>query len=303
MFGDNYITTNHDVEIRYDCPFCIKRRGKPDHDGKLYVNIVKGKYICFKCNARGRLFNERSIDISGDVYGDILKMYNNGDSIDNDTDDPNTFFIPNIKINKGTLAYEYLISRGFTDEIIDYYDLRLGIDDLFGRIVIPNVIYGDRGIFTDMYSARSYINQEPKYRNPVKAVKTRSVFNLHRIDNNCDEIIILEGAITAIFAGKSGVATYGCHPSDYQIDEILSKNPKSLICAYDGDSAGRNGARDLLHKVKSRGYDNLYYVNMPNGVDAADMGEEVFKEYVRKNKMSYINDLYRDLYILPDMLA
>lgn len=37
-------------ELRFNCPNCEDKRGKPDKDGKFYFNIVKQKGYCFKCS-------------------------------------------------------------------------------------------------------------------------------------------------------------------------------------------------------------------------------------------------------------
>lgn len=299
LFGNNY-TMASEGEARYDCPFCLKRRGKADRDGKFYVNIYNGKYNCFKCGAKGRLFKS-SVAFSSniDVYNRLFDMFREikEDEVSDNDEDSNTFYIPNIKIRDGTLAYEYLESRGLGRDIIDYYDMRLGTDELFGRIVIPNIVYGERGIFTDMYSARSYTNQEPKYKNPKDAKKSDIVFNLHRIEDNCENIYILEGAITAICTGKDGVATYGAHPSEAQISMIAAKNAKNIYCNLDNDSAGREPNIKLAEKMSELCPEsNVYLVFLPEGKDAADYGEKLYHEYVMDNRQLFFGNAYHKIY-------
>lgn len=292
-FGRDYNKASGD-EINYNCPFCESKRGKKDNDGKLYVNVVSLKFYCFKCHSKGRLSRRRLESVYG-VYDNLLEYSKSSDESDEDSGD-NMFYIPNTTIVKGSMAYNYCMDRGIDEEKIRFYNIRLGLGDLFGRIVIPNMIIGDSGVWTDMFSSRTYIGQTPKYKNPEGCKKTHSVFNLHNIKEGCDDIYVVEGAITAICAGKEAVAVYGCHPSNQQISSILSKKPKNIYCVLDNDSAGRH-PNELLADTFSRSRDvgNVYLVYMPVGIDAADMGELRFKEYVMNNKIPYNPGVYTSI--------
>lgn len=301
-FGTDYdeCSNNH---IRYNCPFCISKRNKADTDKKFYVNCLNGKFYCFKCHAKGKLSIELDLSSCSDVYERILNRVENGgetiENVDNvcnnKGDDTGLCFVPNIPIGKDTLAYAYCFKRGITDEMIDFYNIRLGKGDLFGRIVIPNKLYLN-GSWTDMYSARSYLGQEPKYLNPDECDKSNIVFNLHNIEEGSD-IYVVEGVLTAICAGKDAVAVYGCHPSETQINMIVSKKPKNIYCVLDNDAAGRKPNEELAMKFTELvpSDTNVYVVYMPEGIDAADVGEVRFKEYVRDNKIRSYNSIYTKL--------
>ena len=302
-FGTDYKQASHG-EITYNCPFCLKKRGKADNDHKLYVNTNSLKFHCFKCGASGRL---KSIQINTDgafgVYEDLLKLKLQDTTLDCTDEDEgdNMFYLPVTKIEHGTVAYNYCNKRGITDELISYYDIRLGVNDLVGRIVIPNNIYGS--CWTDMYSARTVIDQIPKYKNPVGANKTDIVFNLKSIKDYQDQVIIVEGVITAICGGKDCVATYGCHPSDSQVKQILEKNPKSIICCYDGDEAGQTGLIELLFKLEASMYKGkIYYVIMPKDQDACDMGYIKYREYLKDNMKEYLGEFMFNLQKKSDNL-
>ena len=282
-------------EIRFNCPFCEKRRGKEDGDYKLYFNIVNGKWHCFKCGARGR--SDYIEQTSDTIYSELFDYVNSKDEEIDDEDDSNMFYINNIKIKDNTVAYNYLAKRGINRELIDYYDMRLGVDNLFGRIIVPNIVYGKEGIWTDMYSARSYIDQVPKYKNPEGAKKHNSVFNLHRISEG-GECYVVEGPITAICAGKDACATYGCSPSEEQIAMIVKKNFEKIYCVYDNDEAGRIGQNklsEMLYNKIDKLRTKLYVVTMPENIDAADMGEKDFKKYVHENRVEYNPGVYNDI--------
>lgn len=298
-FGSNYEIVRGSDEIRYNCPFCVDKVGKVDKKRKLYANVKKGKFYCFRCGSRGRF---DLADLSNDyIYSSLVDTYEsmmgNYDNCDED-DDSNVFYAKNIKIPDNSVAYRYLKNRGIDRDLIDYYDMRLGVDDLFGRILIPNITYGSNRTWTDMYSARSYINQIPKYKNPLGVRKSKSVFNLHRLEGGV--CYVVEGVITAICAGKEAVALYGCSPSREQITMIVSKEFNEIYCVLDNDEAGRKGNRELSEMLneeinRSNHRTKLYTVTMPEGIDAADIGEDKFKRYVNLNKKLYLPGVYGNL--------
>lgn len=292
-FGNDYLENGN--EIRYCCPFCEHRRGKADTDYKLYANRTSGLFYCFKCGAKGYLGEkkEKSYKTAIDVYSRISDLYSEDIIVDNKNE--NVFYITDNKIEKGTVAYDYCINRNITEEKIKYYDLRLGDDDLFGRIIIPNETYGVRGIWCDTFSARSYIGQIPKYKNPVGVKKSEIVFNLHRIEKGVGDIYGVEGAITAICAGKEAVAFYGCCPSDKQIQMVASKNPKNFYAVLDNDEAGRPNNIKLAEKMSKLIDGNVYIVYMPEGKDASDLGEYEFKKYCNENKIEFVSGAYKSI--------
>lgn len=289
-FGKDYIINDKSCEMEYVCPFCFKKIGKLKNDRKFSVHIGNDprkslKYNCFRCGTRGRLRNFNVIkDGEESSFKNFLTQLIDYDKNDPDFEEENMFYIPSTKIEKGTVAYNYLVSRGFDDEKISYYSMRLGLDDLFGRIIIPNKLFGEN--WTDIYQARTYLNQVPKYKNPIGVNKSEIVFNIHNQVKGGD-IIVVEGMLTAIAGGKNCVGTFGCSPSKSQVKQILDINPKSIICCYDNDEAGRRGLEKLLSELQDKYLGELYYVFMPEGKDAADLGEEEFKKYVNENKRVY----------------
>jgi hypothetical protein len=299
-FGKNYIKTGNPDEIRYNCPFCLDRRGKADDDAKFYVNITKGKFLCFKCGVRGRLGSHVQ-ESPYDFYEKLLKYFDSRHESDIvDDDDENVYYIPNIEIPDESLAFEYCIKRGITRDIIKKYSIRLGIGNLFGRIVIPNIVYGESGIWTDMYSARSYINLDPKpkYYMPPGSNKSKVVFNLHRIPDYCENMFLNEGVLTSIVAGDYSIAFYGCNFSNEQVKQVASKEAKNYYCTFDGDEAGIK-ANEKLAECLSRllkNESNVYIVYMPKDKDAADMGQKQYIEYVMDNRIKYYSATYLKIF-------
>lgn len=300
VFGDTNVTARHGTELLYNCPFCEERRGKEDHDHKLYVNATTLRYWCFKCEAKGGLGMDkftRSIlgESNSEVYNQLFEweQERRGQKPKSDEDEDNTFFIPRKKLVPGSMSYEYMTqNRGISHEDIVHYDMREG--DLFnprhfGRVVIPNRVIGN--VFTDMYVGRGYLGQELRYSNPPDSARRLIVFNLHRIPKG-EPITIAEGTISAIFTGRNGVCTYGKYVTDHQMRAILNNKPRELYIALDPDAQSQ--AIELCSKLVSISDIPIYLVQMPDETDPADLGYGGFQEY-RRSAQRYQSKLYFDL--------
>lgn len=289
-FGNDYILSSTGKDIFYTCPFCEEKLGKIKTDRKLGVCIDprsehRLQWHCFRCGSSGKLEYKKSVSESLRKLG-LTRISGEVENTQR-TSEYNMIYLPKNPIQKGSFAHKYLLDRGIDDEKIEYYQLREGKDRYSKRIIIPNKFFGANWV--DMFQARDYTgNMKPKYLNPTEIDKAKVVFNLHRQKKNCNQLIVCEGAITSICGGKNCVGVYGSHPSKSQLEQIISYNPKELICCLDNDEAGMTGLKQMLKDIKAMQFKNiLSYVIMPKGKDAADLGEEKFQEYVKNNKRVY----------------
>lgn len=276
-FGPNPCGDNGKDEVRYYCPVCEERRGRPDTKGKLYVNVKTYNYHCFLCGYSGQIGRHEVVD-SNKIYDEDKEQ-----SIDTLIKDINSVLtvknkfnlkIPLNKVSDSPAAFQYMIDRGFTEEQMEYYDMRVGtLDQEFGRIIVPNQV--DHRVYTDFYSARTYIDQTPKYHNPAQE-KSSTVFNLHRIDEG-SPIIVVEGALTAVAAGKRAVSTLGKTMTRSQASQIASKHPSIVYINY--DYGAEEYSRQACQLMKSLLPDTkIMEVLMKDERDAADLTHE---EYAR----------------------
>lgn len=287
VYGSDYVLTNrHD--LMYNCPYCEEKRGKADYAHKFGVNAKTGEYFCFKCHTRGVLFkdktshNEKIIPYLFDYFNDeeevrpLNKANENMLSLENA-----------IPIVQGSVAYKYLKDRKITDDQINYYNLMSGINDDFGRIIIPNMVVVK---WTDFYQGRSFLGAKNKYKNPEGIDKTNIVFNLHNQKKNQDKVYIVEGVFSAIRGGKDCLSIYGSSVSNVQIELIKNYNFKEIYCCLDGDEAGQLGQTHLMNELLKNTESVIYNVKLPETEDPADMGEDIFKEYCEKHKRVFISN-------------
>lgn len=236
------------LDYRYDCPYCLENRGDPDTKGHFFVNNKTGLMHCYRCGFHGKLIQEQPLgeDI---IYGEEKEEVDNDQLLEDVSDilSPNSDvfnkLIPITKVLNAPTAKAYMNSRGFSDEQIDEYDMRVGDlgTPLFGYVVIPNMV--KHIVKTDMYCARTFLNAEKRYLNPPESAAGKSVFNLHRIPDEVDRLIICEGALNAIASGRNAVALYGKNCSKEKMNLILAKKPKQVVINLDLDA--KNKAYEL----------------------------------------------------------
>lgn len=304
--GEDYIPAA-DGEMRYQCPFC-RDQGLRYDDYKLYVNSITGLWFCQRCESKGRIqFDSLLVSDSNTNVYDILEKWMSEDSPtkNSEKEESDYFLIPrNIPI-PGTLAWDYLISRGITPVDMSFYSIRIpGINDpreMFNRIVIPNRVISN--IWTDMYVARTYVGHKVRYHNPPASKAHDLVFNLHRIPQDPEMIIVNEGAINSIIAGQDSVATYGKHVSDVQLMAILQKNPRKIYVSLDYDA--RESAEELCDRFVALGSSEVYLVELPydddhpKGYDASDLGRDRYRDIVLSSHR-YIN---KSTYVIEQFIS
>ena len=173
-----------------------------------------------------------------------------------------------IRVCSGMHAYTYLIGRGLSAQDIEYYDI--GIANR--RIVFPD--YGDDGTLRYWVSRVYEGHQGMKYFNAPGVQRSNQLYNLGRFrQEGFTKVVITEGPISAIVAGRNAVATYGKQVTERQIRKLKLLGSKSYYIALDPDAKGN--AVSLAKRLASTGK-KVYLVNMPDGEDPASLGRVRF---------------------------
>lgn len=228
------------VQISFDCPTCSNNKGLLEGDGKgnLEVNIQKGVYNCWSCPPEEK--NHGSIEKLILRYGskEHLKNYLVFQGIFPDKEDEQELIhleIPKETIplweNKNNKAYQYLKSRGITDESIKKWKILGCYDGKYkNRIIIPS--YNKEGKL-NFFVSRSYINHKLKYLNP-KVPKDEIIFGESLICWD-STLYIVEGVFDAITLPNS-LPLLGKNLSEKTKSEIFDKHNAKIIIILDSDA-------------------------------------------------------------------
>lgn len=158
-------------ELSIPCPYC------PAHkESKLFVNIEKGVFNCFRCGYSGKidklsrqhpnLFSKIEDNISVSAFN-RLKMYATVRP-DAELDSSVLSELKTVrKIDESDPHYEYLLGRGWTEEIISLYaPLKTQTEKYKDRVIIPVVDDNNKVVY---FTARDITGlSKMKYTNPAK---------------------------------------------------------------------------------------------------------------------------------------
>lgn len=283
--------TSGPLEIRFNCPQCVTRRhniGNPDRDQKLYVNFSRGVFYCQRCFWKGSVdFLYKSLGIVKTLPKGVLELIPTDltDELGIDKQDPDepsgSIGVPdNSPDFANTDAWYWLWNRIQTIGIDEAVELmketvfRRGVKKYWHRVFICDVY---RGI-TRYWQARTYLDSvKPKYLSPWGISRNEILFNQQYVeDYSCDPVIICEGMLSAIVAGRDAVATYGRVVTTGQLEILADLDCREFIIAAESDvNAKRDAAKvaENLHRRNKR----VHILDMPKGEDPASLGRERFR--------------------------
>lgn len=231
-----------DGEVRYNCPFCQKVKGREDTKHHFYVNLAKRVYFCHRCSSSGTvraLF--RKLNIKETVtekpwleHFHQMRIFTGEDySIPETPFEEVEFPCEVMKIELGMISHNYLRSRNLTDDDIDHYKIVVGTSCYRKRILIPT-FYAGKMVF---WVARFYMDAEgPKYYNPPGRKRKNYIFNLDGLRERSDSVIVTEGVFSAMAVGRDAVALFGKFAAREQIIALVKADFKVYYVALDGDA-------------------------------------------------------------------
>lgn len=281
LLGDHGLHYPNKGQISFNCPVCDDDRNKHN----LEINYVNNVFKCWSCGdvdgthgSLGKLF---------DKYGNkkLKKLYN---VLKPETVQPRQKRTKKLTLPEGfTLftesspvypvrrqAYNYLKSRGITDEIIKKYNI--GFCDRgshTGRIVVPS--YNSEGEL-NYYVARSWDPMSrAKYKNPQDE-KDKIIFWENLIDWNKD-VYLVEGAFDGLFVENS-IPMLGKHMSELLFETIYTKAKGDVIICLDAD-AWDNSVK-LYHELNGGElWGRIKLIKLPDDSDIADLRGVIKDEY------------------------
>jgi DNA primase len=163
--------------------------------------------------------------------------------------------------------HPYLVARGVDEATAAWFGIgyNRGSGFLRGRIAIP--IHNAAGELV-AYAGRSVDSSEPKYLFPPGFRKSAELFNLHRVNSNpSQELIVVEGFFDCVRVHRAGfpnvVALMGCTMSREQT-KLLCAVCSQVVLFLDGDSAGRQALSAISTTLAARGF-KVRKVCLPDG--------------------------------------
>jgi len=286
VLGDPHNHYESKAQISFDCPVCAAEKGLENGDGKgnLEINYSRHVYKCWACGETlgthgplGKLFDKFGTKKQKKVY-ELIKP----EELKQEEKkrvwfrlpegymafkDSNPRFIPHIE------AYNYLKSRGITDEIIEKYKIGYTVKGDFAyRIIVPS--YNAEGQL-NYFVARSWTNKKMKYKNPT-AQKDEIIFNEGLIDWNKD-IFLVEGVFDSFFL-ENPIVMLGKKMSRLLFENLYNRANGNIIVCCDGD-AWEDGLK-IYHELNGgRLYNKVKIVKLPRDKDICDLKGQIDEYY------------------------
>ena len=201
----------------------------------LNVDLEQGLYFCHGCGAKGTLSQHPElISLAQRARGERSPIF--------------SLSIPYIPTLAG-LPKEYLLNRGFTEEILAQFEVG-GDQD---RVWIPVKLRDDSlvGIIF------RFIIGEDRYRYSYGFHKRNYLFGSKQFVGSDDVVYIVEGALDCIrmhqLEVKNTIALLGDQPSAGQLDLIKSLGHR-VILALDNDDPGWRAILNVGRLLQHRGH-------------------------------------------------
>lgn len=240
------------VEWCINCPMCTER-GEPtlDLNKKLWTNINKAKFHCYRCKWSGpltrlvqKLSNVRLVEALKVLRGEQLdpmdymnlRLYEERYEFGEDEDE-----IREVELPYGYEPIEgsqtYLSKRGIPWKYAENHDWGYSnVGYTKGRIIVPTFMDG-RLVYWQARATWEGSGDKDfrKVLNP-KGVSARSILYNYDIAKQYDEIVVVEGFIDAVKVGPNAVATNGKRLHPEQVEWLRKTNAKKIVMCWDADS-------------------------------------------------------------------
>jgi len=273
------------------CPF------HEDTTPSFSVNIRKGLYICYACQAKGS-FDSLVSHVTGETSGgyrqDTTTIQEVKEKIKHfrvlETGPPPVKLIAPEWLDhwrsgfgsSGPLYLDEWAKRGVHHQVIcDRFTL--GYDPMDHSLIMP--MHNSTGNVEGV--VRRIIKPEvghPKYRYPRGFKISQTLYGWHQVASmqgagRVPVLGVTEGGIDTLLAWQAGlpsVALLGANCSPQQLKLITSLDPVSVLVLTDNDTAGRTAGLQLAHKLSGTGVMVQLPSFWPQG--RKDLGEMIESE-------------------------
>lgn len=272
-FGD---TKQERDEIRVNCPFCALRGFIPNTTKKLYINLSKGKYHCFRCEISGS---------SADLFPQLSAVSAATEKILTEKKEleqlPELYELSGLRYPANDWVVDFASKKGFLltelNNVYFCYNYKKG-DYSFGpRLVFPIYQFGSyRG-----FQARTvFDNTDPKYIGATGMQKSTLLYNYDAAFAQKERLVITEGFFDCLRVGGTGIATLGKEVSDEQIRLIKLGEFSEVIVFLDRDA--QKEAKEVAKKLSIC---FKTYTCIPKEKDPGEMRQEDIEFWLKTRKV------------------
>lgn len=283
VLGDEKQHYESKGQIAFNCPNCDEERNK----GNLEINYFSHVFKCWSCgevdNMKGPL--GKLIDSYGNKKQKKIYKLLQPQEVKPKEEKKSKLKLPEsftyFKDSSSAYpirrqAYNYLKTRGITDQIIEKY--KIGFCDSgshASRIIVPS--FNLKGEL-NYYIARSWVpNTKAKYKNP-EAAKDQIIFNENLIDWSKD-LFLVEGVFDSFFLENS-IPMLGKHMSELLFTTIYEKSKGFITIALDGDAF--DNAVKLYHELNGGNlWGRIKIVKLPLDKDVCDLRGNINEYYIQ----------------------
>lgn len=221
-------------EIIVNCPFCVLRGEGVNTTYKLYINIKKQLYNCFRCLSKGKLVNLfpqlAAIEVKSDEV--IKDVGNNLEQL------PKMQRLEDLSYPWNDLVYGFLHDKKFSPSILSdkafFVENYKKNDFSFGpRLMFPIYQFGS---YRGFQGRTIYKNTLPKYIGATGMDRKSILYNYDIAFFQAKELIITEGFFDCLRVGDTAVATLGKQVTENQIRLIKLGSFKRVVVFLDQDA-------------------------------------------------------------------
>ena len=185
-----------------------------------------------------------------------------------------------------TIPCEYYLTRGFSSEVLDYFDVGTCEDPksaMYKRAVFP--IYDENDEYMISCVGRTICGDQRKWINKKGFNKSSFLYNYGKAIKEIGKsgtIILVEGQGDVIRLHeaqiKNSVGIFGSHLSDSQVFLLQKSGALNVVIMTDNDEAGNNCREEM--KEKLRYSFNIFDVITPTN-DIGDMSVAQINELIK----------------------
>lgn len=219
------------------CPWCNGRKHV------LYVNAVRGLFVCFQCGEKGSLDSVALPVVSTDDIRARLRAVA--------TQTPEAKFYPEGWLRQFDVPTDYWIQdRGLPDATVRQF--RLGFDPFSGRVTLP--LRDVRGRVLGV-TYRRLDDGKPKYLHPKGFPIGRHLYGAWLLGDQ-RTVALVEGQVDAIRCWSERVPALGLMGSRITKDQIKVLQRLGLnkvVLMLDNDAAGQRGTLAVYEELQGSG--------------------------------------------------